>query len=137
MHAGGAPELPPSGGMGGAPPPGGAGYYAPPRATGSRPAVILWYRVYAIVSLLLYAAFAVVVAAFEPEGAPNLLPGILTLLPILAIFGVGAAVPFKPWGWTYGLVMIGFGMLSCFAPLSVLLIIFWSRPEVKAAFGRI
>jgi len=131
-------ELPPSGGLGA---PGGEpktpGYYAPPAGTGTRPAVILWYRVYALVALLLYAGLGFAIGAFRPDGHQAIGLGLAAAIPIAVIFGLGAAVPFKPWGWTYGLVVIAFGMLSCFAPLSVILIIFWSRPEVRAAFGRL
>lgn len=131
---------PPPGGLGGGPPPeGGPGYYAPPAGTGSRPAVILWYRVYAIVAALLYTALTFLVLSFDPNGygITNLAVVAVAALPGAAFFGGGAAIPYKPWGWTYGLVAISLGAFSCLSPLSVVLLIFWTRPNVKAAFRRL
>ena len=60
---------PPAGGLGGAPPPGGPiGYYAPPPGTGARPAAILLFRVYAIVSALAVTAFLLLWQFLTPAG---------------------------------------------------------------------
>lgn len=129
---------PPPGGMGGAPPPGGpVGYYTPPSGSASRPGVVLWYRVFAACSLLVYLTFGL---AFSTIGAASgAETGIILaiMLPFVVLNGVGAFVPFKPWGWTVGLIVIALGMFSCLAPLSVILVIFWNRPATKAAFQRV
>jgi hypothetical protein len=130
---------PPAGGLGGVPPPGGPiGYYTPPAGGGARPATILWFRVYAIASALAVLAFLLVWQFLAPRPSAGDVLGALGLsLPFLVVYGIGALVPYKPWGWTYALIVIGLGMLGCLAPFSVVLVILWTRPEVKAAFGRL
>lgn len=134
---------PPPGGLGGSPPTEGGGplgYYAPPAELASRPAVILWFRVFAIVSAAVYGSAAFVWAAFAPNAgvSPHVaLVGLAAALPFLVFYGVAAAVPYKPWGWTYALLAIAFGIVSCLAPFSVILVLLWRRPEVKAAFQRL
>ena len=45
-------------------------------------------------------------------------------------------MPWKPWGWTWALVAIAFGVVA--SPLfAVPLLVFWFKPTVKAAFGRL
>jgi hypothetical protein len=106
-----------------------------------RPATILWFRVYAIASALAVTAFLFVWQFLTPAGGRTTALewlGVFALCsPFLLIYGIGAFVPYKPWGWTYALVLIGLGMLGCLAPFSVVLVILWTRPEVKAAFGRL
>lgn len=131
---------PPGGGLGGAPPPGGPiGYYTPPAGGGSRPPAIMWFRVYAIASALAVLGFLELWQFLTPNGGSLVQYFQLFLLssPFLLIYGIGAAVPYKPWGWTYALILIGLGMLGCLAPFSIILVIMWTRPEVKAAFGRL
>ncbi len=130
-------NTPPGGGMGGAPPGGAIGYYTPPAGSGGRPAVIAWYRVYAIVSLLIYLSFAVLFALFGMGVSTETFILFALAIPFVTTSGLGVCVPYKPWGWTVGLVTIALGMFTCLAPFSVILIIFWNRPEVKAAFGRV
>lgn len=115
----------------------GYGRYDPPISKRARPAVILWYRTYSIVSLLLYLSFVVQWQVFSPARLEGIGPAILIGLGITAFFGVGALVPYKPWGWTYGLIVIAAGMIGCLFMLSIPLVIFWSRPETKAAFARV
>jgi hypothetical protein len=50
---------------------------------------------------------------------------------------VAAAVPYKPWGWPVGLIAICLGFSTCTAPVSLLLLVWWLKPETKAAFGRL
>ena len=135
-------EAPPPGGLGGAPPPAGPiGYYAPPAGGGARPAVIMWFRVYAIASAFAFTAFLVLWQLLTPTGGQTSAIewlGVFALsVPFLVIYGVGAFLPYKPWAWTYGLSIIGLGMLGCLAPFSVVLVIMWTRPAVKAAFQRV
>ena len=119
--------------------------YAPPAFARGRPPVITWFRVYAVTTLLLYVALVVgwlVFAADMPGlgadeqafmlfaiGAATLLGG--------AFYAVAALVPYKPWGWTVGLIAICFGLSSCMAFPAVALLIYWMKPETKAAFGRL
>jgi hypothetical protein len=131
------------------PPPFGFGY-EPPRDSGSRPVVILFYRAYAAMTVVMYVlgvAFfglrqfiaplharatgmpPIIVATFFAVGLVILLFG--------AFFAVAAMVPFKPWGWTVGLVAICLGLSSCLVVFSVPLLIYWMKPETKAAFGRL
>jgi hypothetical protein len=48
-----------------------------------------------------------------------------------------AMVPYKPWGWTVGLLVIGAGLASCMVLFAIPLLVFWLKPETKAAFGRL
>lgn len=131
---------PPPGGLGGAAPPAGpVGYYTPPAELASRPAIIFWYRVYAIVSALVYVAMMLALSAVETDQSTGrlIMQASLYATPFVLFYGVAALVPFKPWGWSYGLIAIAFGMISCLAPFSIVLVILWSRPQVKAAFQRL
>lgn len=121
------------------------GYYEPPPSQHGRPAVITWFRVYAVVTLLLYMLF-VGLWMFVSSGAPGthrpeealvlLVLGMLMLL-CGGFYVVAAMVPFKPWGWTLGLIAICLGLSSCMVVAAVPLLIFWLKPETKAAFGRL
>lgn len=131
---------PPPGGLGGATPPAGpVGYYTPPAELASRPAIIFWYRVYAIVSALVYVAMVLAWSSVDAGQSTGrlILQASLYATPFVLFYGVAALVPFKPWGWSYGLIAIAFGMISCLAPFSIVLVILWSRPQVKAAFQRL
>ena len=61
----------------------------------------------------------------------------LIVLGCSSIYAVAAFVPYKPWAWTFGLVAICLGLSSCMALAAVPLLIFWMKPETKAAFGRL
>lgn len=128
--------------------------YAPPSpasyARDARPAVIFWFRVYAAVMTLasvamLGLAILMGFAATRPEvaldanaaGAP-LVAIVLTLLSaaLVALFGVATFVPFKPWGWSVGLIAIGLGLAGGSLIFAVPLLVYWLKPQVKAAFAR-
>ena len=120
------------------------GYYAPPPSQRGRPAVITWYRVYASSTLLLYmlvGAWLLMSSAEQshlgPEQAVTLLGVGLLVLVFGVFYAVAAMVPFKPWGWTVGLIAICLGLSSCLAVVAIPLVIFWMKPETKAAFGRL
>jgi hypothetical protein len=134
--------------MQGDPQPFGYGPYAPPEATGSRPAVITWYRVYASMMVMLYVGFLVLWLFLTPSSGtgtgaanPEVVISLLIVLGVVLLFGgfhaVAALVPYKPWGWTVGLVAICIGLTSCTAVAAVPLLIFWLKPETKAAFCRL
>jgi hypothetical protein len=119
--------------------------YEPPSTGRGRPAVITWFRVYAATTVLLYT---VVVTGWlwlaasgpgthGPEQALILLVVGLAVLLFGGFFALAALVPYRPWGWTVGLVAICLGLSSCMALASIPLLIFWLKPETKATFGRL
>jgi len=127
------------------------GSYEPPPSKRGRPAVILWFRVYAATTLALYVGFFVLWQYLTPAGAHELhaqtaptFAGVVTVaalglvvLALAGLFAVSAMVPYKPWGWTVGLIAICLGLSSCMAIAAVPLLIYWMKPETKAAFGRL
>lgn len=116
-----------------------APYVAPRAVAYGRPGVITWYRVYAVTMPLCYVlALVVWQLAFARPGASSSLVASIALVAVLgAVFAVAALVPYKPWGWTMGLVAICIGLATCLAPAAVLLLVYWFRPETKAAFCRL
>lgn len=123
----------------------GYGHYEPPHHTRGRPAVILWYRIYAAITVMLYVGFLGFWLFLTPPGGTMRSQGEVMILLVLglvalvfgAFYAVAAMVPFKPWGWTVGLIAICFGMTSCLAIFAIPLLIFWLKPETKAAFCRL
>lgn len=123
-------------------------YDAPGELLDPSPKVIFWYRVYA--GLMLFAAlvvFALVLVYAWLQTLPEqaMRPGsgdrqTIALLLVLvaaaqaAFHAVGAFVPRKPWGWTYGLMVIAVGLPGL---LAIPLLVFWLKPEAKAAFCRL
>lgn len=125
-------------------------YQAPREHRDARPAVIVWFRVYSAVMMLLslgMVGLAVLMGyeATRPEvalsangaGAP-LVAIVLTLLAtaMVVLYAVATFVPFKPWGWSVGLVAIGLGLAGGTAIFAIPLLVFWLKPEAKAAFAR-
>lgn len=125
----------------------GEGSYAPPQVSRGRPAVILCYRLYAGSVVALFVAFFVfwlAVMPFGREQAFDLQDQIvfMVLFGLVALVGGGfytaaALVPYKPWGWTFALIAIGLGIPSCMFVVAIPLLVFWFRPETKAAFCRL
>ena len=121
------------------------GYYEPAPGRSGRPAVITWFRVYAVTTLLIFVAFIGIwmfVSSTEgtihsPEQALVLLVAGLVTLFCGGFYTVAAMVPYKPWGWTVGLIAICLGLSSCLVVAAVPLLIYWMKPETKAAFGRL
>mgnify|MGYP001476109940 CR=1 FL=1 len=120
------------------------GYYEPPASQRGRPAVIMWFRVYAVATLLLYVSFVGLWVSLS-SGGPGHRPGEALILLVVGMlmlvcggfYAIAAMVPFKPWGWTVGLIAICLGLSSCMAVAAIPLLIFWMKPETKAAFGRL
>lgn len=114
------------------------------------PAVLGWYRAYAVAMALLYLATAGMgVAAIigrnhmtGPDTSPVVLLGFGILaallgLVLLAAFAAALLLPPKPWVWVYHLVLITVGMTSaCCLPACIALLVFWLKPETRAYFGR-
>ncbi|MBX3221201.1 MAG: hypothetical protein KF795_11830 [Labilithrix sp.] len=123
----------------------GYGYEPPSGVERGRPAVITWFRVYAATTVLLYVGMLVAWLAVAANGPAMggaelalvlLIFGVVVLL-FGGLFAVAAMVPYKPWGWTVGLVAICLGLTSCMAVAAIPLLIYWMKPETKAAFGRL
>ena len=116
-------------------------YQPPASARDARPAVILWFRVYAA-SMTLLSLSLLVLAVTSKLGraeadAMTLLSLVAIALVLAVIYGVATVVPFKPWGWTWALLAIALGVASGGALFAVPLLVFWFKPQVKAAFARL
>lgn len=116
------------------------------------PSVVIWFKVYAGFLCFIYAGMAAIGVGFL--AAPSLIPFNDPDLPAAVAYIYGAifvviggvflavcGLPFflrpRPWVWVYDLVIIGLGMTSaCFLPFSVILLIFWLKPETKRYFGK-
>lgn len=112
----------------------GYGVYAPPATASARPAVILWYRVYALATGLVYV---LAVAEMCAWGHAPPLPFVVATAAFALLYCATAFVPLTPRGWLVGLATIGLGLVSCFFPAAIWLLIVWCRPITKAAFGRV
>lgn len=120
------------------------GAYAPPYASGGRPAVITWLRVYAVLTLLVYVTVTVgwiLMTIHVPMQSGERVIVYAVCGSILVVLGginlLAAVAPYKPWGWIVGLIAICLGLSSCTALAAVPLLLFWVKPETKAAFGRL
>jgi hypothetical protein len=114
-----------------------------------KPQAVGWFYVYSGAMALLYflvTGMGIVLIAMssqidmgadEPPAA--VLGGIYSC--VAAPFFLAFLVPFvtrrSPWRWIYDLVLICLGLTSlCCMPASIPLLIFYLKPEVKAAYGR-
>ncbi len=126
--------------------------YEPPEyETDARPAVILWYRVYAAFTTLLslgLVAFVVMLArattdpqvavqAGSSEAHATILLYLILTVASTIFFAVATFVPYRPWGWTIGLIAIALGLSSVLILFAIPLMVYWLRPLTKAAFGRL
>lgn len=119
--------------------------YRAPGARDPRPAVIFWFRVYAVSAPLVHLALVVGWALAVPTSQPSPLRT-LTASPVVsllafgglaALHGAAALVPYRPWGWTVGLVVLAVGLSSASALAALPVLVLWLRPETRAAFGRL
>ena len=111
--------------------------YEPPASRDARPAVILWYRVFAgFMTLLSLALFGVAIVTLRDAPLTALVTCVIAAA-LVALYGVATFVPFKPWGWTVGLIAIALGLASGVAMFAIPLLLFWFKPNVKAAFARL
>ena len=100
----------------------------------------MWFRVYcALMAVLLLTVVALV--SFAGAGAaapsPNTALVLAVVVPLAALYLTGVFVPFRPWGWTLGLVAIAFGVSSALILVAAPLLVFWTKSTTKAAFGRL
>ena len=123
----------------------------PPRGSAATPAVVPWFKVYASAMALLYvfcllagiAMFFIPDAALEDADFPpefRIAYGAMLIVMgggLAAIFAVGVFAPPRSWVWVFDIVLIAIGMTSCCCmPVSIPLLIYWIKPEVKTYFGR-
>ncbi len=100
--------------------------------------MIFWFRVYAAFMTLFSLALLVVAVLGHAERPATPLLSLAAIALVLAgVYGVATFVPFKPWGWTWALVAIALGAASGLALFAVPLLVFWFKPQVKAAFARL
>jgi hypothetical protein len=112
-------------------------YRAPEHVSDPRPRVIFWYRAYAAVMMLASLAllgFAVLTWSAHETQAILLL---LVAMASVALYGTAALMPFKPWAWTLGLIVIALGVPGVTVVVCVPLLLAWMKPNVKAAFCRL
>ncbi len=63
-------------------------------------------------------------------------PTLLFLIPAVIAVIVALSVSPSPGSWVFHIVIICIGLSGCTLPVSVLLLIHWTKPEVQAYFGR-
>jgi hypothetical protein len=107
-----------------------------------------WYRVYCgflMVMYLLVTFLGVFLAAFSPptrqyNSEETFIMGIIYAVMgvvFFIIFAVALFLPRKPYNWIVDIIMMALGMTSCcFLPFLIPLLIYWTKPETKAYFGR-
>lgn len=120
-----------------------------------KPAVIFWYRIYAVGLFVLYFLISVgfgfvwyvipmdVIQASDPALPEIFYRAYFVFLVGMSFILAGAfAVSFflknQPWTWIYHLILICLGFSSpCCLPASIPLLIFWIRDDCRQYFGRI
>ena len=106
-----------------------------------------WFIVYCVLMALGYLSLAIAGIVFgfmEPDREMSAeeakLMGVVFLVLGLVLFVPFALAPFLPrksWVWVFGLVLICVGLTStCCLPICIPLLIYWSKPEMKAFYGR-
>ncbi len=113
--------------------------YDPPASSRGRPEVITWFRVYAATTAVLCVAivlFCLSLGAEAREGTDELLLVLVgaSALGFATAYAVGALVPFKPWAWTFGLILICLGLSGCMMVFAIPILVYWLKPQTKAAF---
>ncbi len=105
----------------------------------SRPKVIIWFKVYAILLSLIYFFMVIISPIFLLSGESGFILGLFIIIlcfPLFIISILPVFLPRRPWVWVYSLIIIGIGMTSaCCLPASLPLLIFWLKPEVKRFYG--
>lgn len=118
-----------------------------------KPAVVNWFKGYAVLMLVIYVAvtgfglflFANPDVFIDPDAGlgsnspsdtsqARLMGGIYAAIgAVLAIaFVIALLTPRSFWAWIYNLVLICLGLTSCcFWPITIPLLIFWLKAEVR------
>jgi hypothetical protein len=113
------------------------------------PSTVILFKAYAALMLLsgvVLFAFGVMMFLVPTfgSGAPHLGLSEAIAGTFYAGWGTLQAVPClvalfakpRPWVWTFDMIIVALGMVICYCwPLSIPLLIFWTKPEVKAHFG--
>lgn len=149
-------EVPPVIGRGSLPP------LLPP--VGGQPKTILFYRGWCLLFVLLYLSFCIYALGvargdFEPSfGLIEMMvsrdnpsaqaeivaekraeaPGLAVFTGLIALlYGFAAALPRRPWAWTFGLIMICSTIFPYIitAAGAVPLLLYWTKPALKFQFG--
>lgn len=115
------------------------GYYAPPESGGRLPPAVVLFRVYAALMAVAYGAVAA--ALVSADGAERVGMDVVYLVAVVPVVlaiahALAAFVPREPWGWTLGVIVLAVGLPSCGIALAFPLLVFWLRPECRAAFRR-
>tara|TARA_Y100001968_G_C19427794_1_gene755322 strand:- start:547 stop:897 length:351 start_codon:yes stop_codon:yes gene_type:complete len=105
-----------------------------------KPKVVIWFKIYAMCLGLIYLICFLISPFLILSGDDELLIGGIILLiasvPCLLASIIPIFLPRRPWVWIWSLVLIGFGMTStCCLPASIVILIFWIKPEVKRYYG--
>ena len=114
--------------------------YEPPGATGRRPAVIALYRAFSASTSLMCLGATLFAWSMWPLPDETGDAKIVLVLVGFAfavgtvLYGLGAVVPFQPWGWSLGLLLICLGLPTAAIFVAIPLLVFWLRPHTKAAF---
>lgn len=115
---------------------------------GDDPSVIFWFKVYSLALAGVYllctagsiAMMLVDPATLDMGRTEQLIFGGLLGAIGAVLFVPFAAAPFlprRPWVYVLDIVLIAIGMTSpCCVLASLPLLIFWIRPDTRAAFGR-
>jgi hypothetical protein len=108
-----------------------------------------WFVVYCVLMALLYlfvtllGAGMLIISAVAPpsnqergellvQGIAFLILGLIFTVP----YAMGPFIKGKSWGWVFGVILIAIGLTSCCLwPITIPLIIQWTKPEIKRMFG--
>jgi hypothetical protein len=107
----------------------------------SKPAVVIWYRVYCIGMAVMYAALAgagIWLLLAEPMQGEDAITWIVLAavsVPLAILFLVGTLVPRSKAGWIFGIVLIAIGVSGCTLVAAVPLLIFWINNRTREWFG--
>ncbi len=114
------------------------GYYDAPATAQGRPPVIVLFRIYAVLNALFYLLCAAGMVMMRGERGPSLfLVAMQIVVVAFAVFhAIASAVPFKPWGWALAVAILAIGCVSGMFFFAIPLLVFWLRPECRAAFMR-
>lgn len=112
------------------------------------PGVILWYRIYNVLTVVMY----LVLTAFfwwvkssglefdspeeEMEIAIYAWVFLVIGLPLAFFHLVCSFMTHRRWHWVLGFFPIGIGLTGCCMPVCIPLLIYWLKPETKAWLGR-
>ena len=131
---------------------------------GGQPKTILFYRGWCLLFVLLYLSFCIYALGvargdFEPSfGLIEMMvsrdnpsaqaeivaekraeaPGLAVFTGLIALlYGFAAALPRRPWAWTFGLIMICSTIFPYIitAAGAVPLLLYWTKPALKFQFG--